>query len=109
VPSCGLASLLPCVAAPSGFGPCRVKSLNIDIVELGTGNYPGDAHCKLAMLEDAAALAEFQRVIADHGATIAALSCHGDGLHSDKARAPSRNAKCPLRPSCSPRNLGSLS
>jgi hypothetical protein len=37
------------------------------------------------------------------------LSCHGDGLHSDKARAPSRNAKCPLRPSCSPRNLGSLS
>jgi len=75
----------------------ELKSLNIDTVELGTGNYPGDAHRRLSMLEDAAALAEFHRVIADQGAKIAALSCHGDGLHSDKARAPSRNAKCPLR------------
>ena len=65
----------------------ELKSLNIDTVELGTGKYPGDAHCKLSMLEDAAALAEFRRVIADHGATIAALSCHGDALHPDRARA----------------------
>ena len=65
----------------------KLKSLNIDTVELGTGNYPGDAHCKLSMLEDAAALAEFQRVIADHGATIAALSCHGNALHPDRAHA----------------------
>ncbi|HEX8800534.1 MAG TPA: sugar phosphate isomerase/epimerase [Terriglobales bacterium] len=65
----------------------ELKSLNIDTVELGTGNYPGDAHCKLSMLEDAAALAEFQRVIADHGATIAALSCHGNALHPDRAHA----------------------
>ena len=65
----------------------KLKSLNIDTVELGTGNYPGDAHCKLSMLEDAAALAEFQRVIADHGATIAALSCHGNALHPNGAHA----------------------
>jgi len=48
---------------------------------------PGDAHCKLAMFEDAIALAEFQRILKDHGATISALSCHGNALHPDKARA----------------------
>ena len=31
----------------------KLKTLQIDTVELGTGNYPGDAHCKLSMLEDA--------------------------------------------------------
>ena len=31
----------------------RLKTLNIDTVELGTGNYPGDAHCKLSMLDNA--------------------------------------------------------
>ena len=39
------------------------------------------------MLEDGAALAEFQKVLADHGASISALSCHGNALHPDKARA----------------------
>jgi sugar phosphate isomerase/epimerase len=62
-------------------------ALHIDTVELGTGNYPGDAHCKLSMLEDISALAEFQKVLADHGATISALSCHGNALHPDQARA----------------------
>ena len=65
----------------------KLKALQINTVELGTGNYPGDAHCKLSMLEDATALAEFQKVLADHGATISALSCHGNALHPDKARA----------------------
>src|SRR5208283_3643182 len=62
----------------------KLKALNIDTVELGTGNYPGDAHCKLAMLEDAAALAEFRKTLADHGASISALSCHGNALHPDQ-------------------------
>jgi sugar phosphate isomerase/epimerase len=52
---------------------------HIDTVELGTGNYPGDAHCKLEMLDDAparAALAgshwtEHARFAADHGVKIA--------------------------------------
>src|SRR5579863_5086804 len=65
----------------------KLKLLQIDTVELGTGNYPGDAHCKLSMLEDAAALAEFQRVLADHGATISALSSHGNPLRSEETRA----------------------
>jgi sugar phosphate isomerase/epimerase len=65
----------------------KLKLLGIDTVELGTGNYPGDAHCKLSMLENGFALAEFQKLLADHGASISALSCHGNALHPDKARA----------------------
>ncbi|MGA8110654.1 MAG: sugar phosphate isomerase/epimerase [Acidobacteriaceae bacterium] len=65
----------------------RLKQLHIDTVELGTGNYPGDAHCKLSMLEDAQALADFRRVLAEEGVSISALSCHGNALHPDPARA----------------------
>ncbi|HTV58844.1 MAG TPA: sugar phosphate isomerase/epimerase [Verrucomicrobiae bacterium] len=65
----------------------KLAALQINTVELGTGNYPGDAHCKLSMLDNPAALAEFQRVLADHGANISALSCHGNPLHPDAARA----------------------
>ena len=65
----------------------KLKLLGIDTVELGTGNYSDDAHCKLSMLENGSALAEFQKLLADHGATISALSCHGNALHPDKARA----------------------
>ncbi|HXP84054.1 MAG TPA: sugar phosphate isomerase/epimerase [Bryobacteraceae bacterium] len=65
----------------------KLKSYHIDTVELGTGNYPGDAHCKLAMVEDRAARASFKRLIEDHGFTISALSCHGNPLHPDAERA----------------------
>lgn len=65
----------------------KLKSLRITTVELGTGNYPGDAHCKLAMLENAGALAEFKKILSDHGAAISALSSHGNPLHPDPARA----------------------
>ena len=65
----------------------KLAALRINTVELGTGNYPGDAHCKLAMLEDSRAVVAFQKVLADHGAQISALSSHGNALHPDKARA----------------------
>jgi sugar phosphate isomerase/epimerase len=65
----------------------KLKALQIDTVELGTGNYPGDAHCKLSMLDDAKALGEFRKILADHGFSISALSSHGNALHPDPARA----------------------
>src|SRR6202050_1242862 len=65
----------------------KLAALQINTVELGTGNYVGDAHCKLSMLEDAAQLGEFKKILADHGVTISALSCHGNPLHPEKARA----------------------
>ena len=65
----------------------KLKGLGITTVELGTGNYPGDPHCKLSMLEDKAARKEFKQKLDDNGITISALSCHGNPLHPDPARA----------------------
>ncbi|SPE23832.1 Xylose isomerase domain protein TIM barrel [Acidobacteriia bacterium SbA2] len=65
----------------------KLAALHIDTVELATGNYVGDAHCKLSMLDNPAALTEFQKIMADHGAKISALSCHGNPLHPDRDRA----------------------
>jgi sugar phosphate isomerase/epimerase len=65
----------------------KLKALDIDTVELGTGNYPGDPHCKLSMLDDARALDEFQAAIAASGVSISALSCHGEPLHPDAEMA----------------------
>ena len=39
----------------------KLKAHGISTVELGTGNYPGDAHCKLSMLEDSTALSTFKK------------------------------------------------
>jgi sugar phosphate isomerase/epimerase len=65
----------------------KLKTLEITTVELGTGNYPGSAHCDLAMLEDDAALNQFKDTLATHGTSISALSCHGNPLHPDPAQA----------------------
>ncbi len=59
----------------------KLKALGLNTVELGTGNYPGDPHCKLSMLEDPAALDKFRQTLADYGFSISALSCHGEPLH----------------------------
>ncbi len=65
----------------------KLAAHQISTVELGTGNYPGDAHCKLSMLNDRAALGTFKQTLADHGASISALSCHGNPLHPNRALA----------------------
>ncbi len=65
----------------------KLKKLNIDMVELGTGNYPGDPHCKLSMLDNATELKEFKKKLSDNGFSISALSCHGNPLHPDPAVA----------------------
>jgi sugar phosphate isomerase/epimerase len=65
----------------------KLKSLNIFTVELGTGNYPGDPHCKLSMLNDRQALKEFKQKLDSNGFTISALSCHGNPLHPNPAIA----------------------
>jgi sugar phosphate isomerase/epimerase len=65
----------------------KLKAFDITTVELGTGNYPGGAHCDLGMLDDQGALAKFQQTLDDHRASISALSCHGNPLHPDPAQA----------------------
>ena len=41
----------------------KLKGYNIDTVELGTGNYPGGAHCKLSMLENKSELKDFKSLL----------------------------------------------
>ena len=67
----------------------KLKALGISTVELGTGNYPGGPHCSLDMLSNKTKLNDFKKLIADHGFTISALSCHGDPLHPNTAFAKS--------------------
>jgi sugar phosphate isomerase/epimerase len=65
----------------------KLAAQGISTIELGTGNYPGDAHCKLSMLKDKRALGEFRDLLSRYGFSISALSCHGNPLHPDPARA----------------------
>jgi sugar phosphate isomerase/epimerase len=62
----------------------RAVKLGIRDFELGTGNYPGDAHCKLEYLTNTVLRKEFQKQLQDNGIRISALSCHGNPLHPDK-------------------------
>jgi sugar phosphate isomerase/epimerase len=62
----------------------RAKALGIADFEIGTGNYPGSAHCTLDLLTNTAARREFQQKLADNGIRISALACHGNPIHPDK-------------------------
>jgi len=62
----------------------QCQKFGLDCIELGTGNYPGDALCKPAeLLANAGKLDEFKGIIKDSGIEISALSCHGNPLHPD--------------------------
>ena len=65
----------------------KLRKLGVSTVELGTGNYPGDPHCKLEMLNNRNALKEFKQKLEDNGITISALSSHGEPLHPNPAVA----------------------
>ncbi|MFS0725928.1 sugar phosphate isomerase/epimerase family protein [Paenibacillus sp. 1P07SE] len=63
-----------------------IKAQGLDAVELGTGGYPGNAHCNPAeLLADDNKLAAFKDAVESRGLTISALSCHGNPLHPQKA------------------------
>jgi len=44
----------------------KLAEFRINTVELATGNYVGDAHCKVSMLENGSSLAEFKKLLNDH-------------------------------------------
>ena len=65
-----------------------VREAGCEAVEIGTGGYPGDAHCDPGkLLEDAGAVEDFRRTVEDRGLEISALSCHGNPLHPDAEAA----------------------
>ena len=66
----------------------HIAGLQCDTVELGTGAYPGNAHCKPdELLASEGKVKEFQAAIAESGLTISSLSCHGNPLHPNEALA----------------------
>lgn len=65
-----------------------VSKMGLQAIELGTGAYPGNAHCNLeVLLNNHSALKTFRKAIRDRGLIVSALSCHGNPLHPDHAVA----------------------
>jgi sugar phosphate isomerase/epimerase len=59
-------------------------SLGVGAVEIGTGAYPGDAHCSPAeLLASDARQRAFAKAVESRGLEISALSCHGNPMHPD--------------------------
>jgi sugar phosphate isomerase/epimerase len=66
----------------------KVRGMGVAAVELGTGNYPGNAHCDPdRLLGDDAALRSLRDAVESRGLMISALSQHGNPLHPDDAFA----------------------
>ncbi|HEX2236078.1 MAG TPA: sugar phosphate isomerase/epimerase [Actinomycetota bacterium] len=66
----------------------KVRGMGVAAVELGTGNYPGNAHCDPdRLLADDAALRALRDAVESRGLMISALSQHGNPLHPDDAFA----------------------
>ena len=71
----------------------KLVALGVETVELGTGNYPGNAHCDPdALLADHARAHALRRAVEERGLTISALSQHGNPLHPDEAVAAGSHA-----------------
>jgi sugar phosphate isomerase/epimerase len=71
----------------------KLTALGVQAVELGTGNFPGDAHCDPdALLADARRVSALRDAVAARGLEISALSCHGNPLHPDAAHAAAAHA-----------------
>ena len=60
----------------------------VEMVELGVGGFPGNAHCDAEkLLSDDKALEEFKALLKKYNLEISALSCHGNPVHPDKEKA----------------------
>jgi sugar phosphate isomerase/epimerase len=68
----------------------RLAGLGVTAVELGTGNYPGSAHCDpQQLLAEPARAQQLRRAVESRGMIISALSQHGNPLHPDAQVAAS--------------------
>lgn len=62
-----------------------IAASGVQMVELGCGNYPGNAHCNVdQLLGNSAAQKDLLSAINSRGLQISALSCHGNPVHPDK-------------------------
>jgi sugar phosphate isomerase/epimerase len=62
----------------------KISVMGIEAVEIGTGGYPGTAHCPVKeLLEDPAKLRAWKKKFEDRNIQVATLSCHGNPVHPD--------------------------
>ncbi len=60
-------------------------SLGIEMIELGTGGYPGNAHADPdILLNDSEKLEELKALVKKYNVEISALSCHANPVHPNK-------------------------
>ncbi|WP_026486337.1 sugar phosphate isomerase/epimerase family protein [Caldanaerobius polysaccharolyticus] len=63
----------------------HIVELGVNVVEVGSGGYPGKAHCNPEeLLKDPASIKKFKKAFDDRGVEISALSTHGNPVHPDK-------------------------
>ncbi|WP_042146698.1 sugar phosphate isomerase/epimerase [Paucisalibacillus sp. EB02] len=63
----------------------HVAAKGIEAVELGTGGYPGNAHCNVdELLDNEEKQKDFMNKIESRGLIVSALSCHSNPLHPQK-------------------------
>ena len=63
----------------------HVKAAGLDSVEIGTGGYPGAAHCPLdELLADEAKRKDYLHQVESRGLSISAFSCHGNPISPDE-------------------------
>jgi len=73
---------------PIGKALDYVAEAGVEMVELGCGNYPGNAHCDPDMLlGNASAQKALLSAVESRGLAISALSCHGNPVHPDRSFA----------------------
>ena len=65
-----------------------VSALGLEAMEIGTGGYPGSNHCPVdELLKDSAKLKAWHQKFEAKGIRVATLSCHGNPVHPNPARA----------------------
>lgn len=67
-------------------GACKFLSENgVQMVEIGCGGYPGDAHCNVDVLLNSKDEREkYKQILKKYNLEISALSCHGNMVHPVK-------------------------
>lgn len=69
-----------------------LSSLGVQAVELGTGCFTSDHHCKVSqLLNDYRKIDEMKRQLEYYGIRVSALSCHGNPVHPVKEIAGKTN------------------
>jgi sugar phosphate isomerase/epimerase len=62
----------------------RAAAAGVSAVEIGTGGYPGSAHCPVdQLIESASARKAYMEAITSRGLMLSAFSCHANPLHPD--------------------------